>query len=77
MLKFCVNVFTVSVFAKPLIDLIHVLHGYRNVSKSLRGAISIPGYDIYVKDTHRLRRILMLNFYSVSFCKTFDGFDSC
>ena len=76
MLKFCVNVFTVSVFAKPLIDLIHVWHGDRNLSKSLHGAISIPGYDIYVKDTHRLR-IFMLNFYSVSFCKTFDGFDSC
>ena len=32
-LQSCVKVFTVSVFANPLMDLIHVWHGDRNMSK--------------------------------------------
>ena len=46
MLKFCVKVFTVSAFANHLIDLIHVWHSDRNLSKSLHGAIPTPGYGL-------------------------------
>ena len=52
MLKFCVKVFTVSVFVKPLMDFIHVWHGDRNLCKILRGAIS----------GHRLRIFLGVDF---------------
>ena len=41
-----VEVFTVSVLAKPLVDLIHVWPGDRNLSKSLSGAIPTPWYDL-------------------------------
>ena len=33
MLKFCVKTFTVLVFAKPMMNLIYVQHGDRNLSK--------------------------------------------
>ena len=39
-----VKVFTVSVFAKPLIDLIHAWHGDRNMSKILCDAIPAPWF---------------------------------
>ena len=46
LLKLCIKVFTVSVFAKPYIDLTHVWHGDRNLLNSLCGAITSPGYDL-------------------------------
>ena len=46
MLKFCVKVFTVSVFAKPLMDLIHVWHGDRNLTKILCDTIPTPVHDL-------------------------------
>ena len=59
----------IAVFAKPLMDLIHVWHYDRNLSKILRSTIPTPVHD-QVKVTGRLR-IFMLNVYSVSFCKGF------
>ena len=63
--KFCVKVFTVSGFAKPLMDLIHDWHGNRNLSKFFSGAWH-PTQDMTFSQGHRLR-IFMLNFYNVSF----------
>ena len=68
-------IFAVLVFAKLLMDLIHVWHGDRNLSKILRGSISTPR-TWPLGQGHRLR-IFMFNFYSVRFWKAFDGFDSC
>ena len=46
MFKFELKLFTVSVFAKPLMALIHVWHSDRNLCKLLRGTIPPPGYDL-------------------------------
>ena len=43
--------FTMSCFAKPLVDLIHVWHGDRKLSKILRGTIPISVHDLKVKVT--------------------------
>ena len=37
-----------SVFAKPLMDLIHVCHVDRNLSNILRGIILIPVHDLRI-----------------------------
>ena len=65
-----------SVFAKSLMDLIHDWHNDRNLSKNFHSTIATPVHDLKVKVTH-LEFLLMLIFFNVSFCKAFDGFDSC
>ena len=42
MLTFRVQVFTVTVFAKPMIDLIYVWYSDSNLSKVVRGTIASP-----------------------------------
>ena len=44
--------FTMSIFAKPLMELNHVWHDDRYVSKMLRSIILTPAGDIKVKVTH-------------------------
>ena len=40
------KVFTVSVFAKPLMDLMHVWHGDRNFFKIVCGIIPTPVHNL-------------------------------
>ena len=49
MLKFYLKVFTMSVFSKPLMDLIHVWYGDRYWSNIVRGTIPIQVNDLEVK----------------------------
>ena len=51
MLKFCVKVFTMSVFAKSLMDLIHVWHDDRFRSKILSSTTPTPVNDLKGKVT--------------------------
>ena len=44
------------------------------LSKILHSTIPTPVHDLKVKVTH-LEFLLKLNFFSVSFCKAFDGMD--
>ena len=74
MLKFYIEVF-LSVFVKPFIDLIPVLHGDRYWSKYLCGTIPILLYDPNVKAIY-VKLLCKCFVFSVSFCRIFDGFDS-
>ena len=56
-------------------DFIHLLRDGRALSKILRSAIPIPVHGLMVKVIDF--EFFVLNFYSVSFCKAFDWFESC
>ena len=74
--KSYIKVFRISLFPNPMMDLVHVWYDDRYWSKILRGSIPSPVHEIKVKVTH-LEFLFMLIVFSVSFCKAFDGFDSC
>ena len=42
----CWSFYSVGFFAKPMIDLIYVRHGDRNLSKILHGTILTPEHDL-------------------------------
>ena len=56
-------------------DFIQLWHDVRALSKILRSTIPIPVHGLKVKVTYF--EFFVLIFYSVSFCKAFDGFESC
>ena len=70
MLRIFVKVFRTSLFLTSVVYLFHVRHDDRCWSKILCGMIPNPAYDFKVKVTDF--EFFVFNFYSVSFCKTFD-----
>ena len=56
-------------------DFIHLWHDDRALSKILGSTIPIPVHGLKVKVTDF--ELFVFNFYSVSFCKAFDWFESC
>ena len=56
-------------------DFIHLWRDDRALSKILHSTIPIPVHGLMVKVTDF--EFFVLNFYSVSFCKAFDWFESC
>ena len=56
-------------------DFIHLWRDDRALSKILRSTIPIPEHGLKVKVTDF--EYFVFNFYSVSFYKAFDWFESC
>ena len=56
-------------------DFILLWRDDRALSKILRSTIPIPEHGLKVKVTDF--EFFVFNFYSVSFCKAFDWFESC
>ena len=61
-------------------DSIHVWHDDTYRSKMLRGTVPTQVYDLKLNVTGLeffYVKVLRSSVYNVSFCETFDGFDSC
>ena len=56
-------------------DFIHLWRDDRALSNILRSTIPIPAQGLKIKVTDL--EFVVLNFYSVSFCKAFDWVESC